>query len=56
MNMKLAQTFDPNITSSGHMDFNVERGGTLTQPSFSGQVHLTNVALRSTTCPTASAN
>ena len=45
MNMKLAQTLDPNITSSGEMNFNVEGGGTLTQPSFSGQVHLTNVAL-----------
>jgi translocation and assembly module TamB len=45
MNMKLAQTFDPSITSSGEMNFNVQGGGTLTQPSFSGQMHLTNVAL-----------
>jgi translocation and assembly module TamB len=45
VNMKLAQTFDPDITSSGHVDFNVEAGGTLTQPSFSGRMHLTNVAL-----------
>jgi translocation and assembly module TamB len=45
VNMKLAQTFDPEITSSGHVDFNVEAGGTLTQPSFSGRMHLTNVAL-----------
>jgi translocation and assembly module TamB len=45
INMKLAQTFDPDITSSGHVDFNVEANGTLTQPSFSGRMHLTNVAL-----------
>ena len=30
INMKLAQTFDPDITSSGHVDFNVEANGTLT--------------------------
>ena len=45
VNMKLAQTFDPDITSSGHVDFNVEANGTLTQPSFAGRMHLTNVAL-----------
>ena len=45
VNMKLAQTFDPDITSSGHVDFNVEANGTLSQPSFSGQMHLTDVAL-----------
>jgi translocation and assembly module TamB len=45
INMKLAQTFDPDITSSGHVDFNVEANGTLTQPSLSGSLHLTNVAL-----------
>ena len=45
VNMKLAQTFDPDITSSGHLDFNVEANGTLTQPSFSGRVHLSNVAM-----------
>jgi translocation and assembly module TamB len=45
INMKLAQTFDPDITSSGHVDFNVEANGTLTQPLLSGSLHLTNVAL-----------
>ena len=45
VNMKLAQTFDPDITSSGHVDFNVEANGTLTQPSFSGRMHLNDVAL-----------
>jgi translocation and assembly module TamB len=45
VNMKLAQTFDPDITSSGRLDFNVDAAGTLTQPSFSGRVQVTNVAL-----------
>ena len=45
VNMTLAQTFDPDIISSGHLDFNVEANGTLTQPSFSGRVHLSNVAM-----------
>ncbi len=45
VNMKLAQTFDPDITSSGHLDFNLDASGTLTQPSFSGRVRLTDVAL-----------
>jgi translocation and assembly module TamB len=45
INMALAQTFDPDITSSGHLDFNVNASGTVTQPLFSGRVHVTNVAL-----------
>lgn len=45
INMKLAQTFDPDITSSGHLEFNVNAGGTFSQPSFSGQVRISNVAL-----------
>src|SRR3984957_7067835 len=45
INMMLAQTFDPDITSSGHLDFNVNASGTITQPLFSGWVHLTNVAM-----------
>jgi translocation and assembly module TamB len=45
VNMKLAQTFDPDITSSGHVDFNLEAGGTLTKPSISGRMKLTNVGL-----------
>jgi translocation and assembly module TamB len=45
VNMKLVQTFDPDLTSSGHMDFNADISGTLSQPSFSGRVQLTDVAL-----------
>ena len=56
VNMKLAQTFDPDITSSGHVDFNVEANGTLTQPSFSGRMHLTNVALALNDLPNGISN
>ena len=45
INMKLAQTFDPDIISSGHLEFNVNARGTLSQPLFSGQVHVSDVAL-----------
>lgn len=45
INMTLAQMFDPDISSSGHVTFNVEAGGTLQQPSFSGKVRLANVSL-----------
>ena len=45
INMKLAQTFDSDITSSGHVDFNVNAAGTVKQPSFSGALHVKNVAL-----------
>jgi translocation and assembly module TamB len=45
VNMKLAQTFDSDITSSGHVDFNVVANGTLTQPSLSGSTQLKNVAM-----------
>jgi translocation and assembly module TamB len=56
VNMKLAQTFDPDITSSGHVDFNVEANGTLTQPSFAGRMHLTNVALALNDLPNGISN
>ena len=31
-NLRLAQSFDPNISSSGHMDFSVGATGTIDQP------------------------
>ena len=45
VNMKLAQTFDPDIISSGHVDFSVNAAGTVTKPALTGQVRLTNVAI-----------
>ena len=56
INMKLAQTFDPDITSSGHVDVNVNVTGTLTQPSFSGQMQLRNVAMALNDVPNGISN
>jgi translocation and assembly module TamB len=56
VNMKLAQTFDPDITSSGHVDFNVAAAGTLTRPSFTGQVQLTKVNIALSDLPNGLSN
>lgn len=45
INMALAQLFDPDITSTGHVRFNVEAGGTLRRPSMNGRVELADVSL-----------
>ena len=45
VNMKLAQTLDTDLTSSGHVDFNVNADGTITRPNLSGEVKFTNVAI-----------
>ena len=43
INMKIAQTFDSDIISSGHVDFDVDATGTFSVPSLNGQVRFTNV-------------
>ena len=43
INMKIAQTFDSDISASGHVDFNVDAAGTFSVPSLNGQVKFTNV-------------
>ena len=45
VNLRLAQSFDPNITSSGHVDFAVDAAGTMQEPNLTGQVKFTNVAI-----------
>jgi translocation and assembly module TamB len=45
VNLRLAQSFDPNINSSGHMDFSVGASGTIDQPNLTGQVHFADVAI-----------
>ena len=45
VNLKLAQSFDPNINSSGHVDFSVGATGTIDQPNLTGQVHFADVAI-----------
>jgi translocation and assembly module TamB len=56
VNMKLAQTFDSDITSSGHVDFNLLATGTLTQPSFSGSMQLKRVAMALNDLPNGISN
>jgi translocation and assembly module TamB len=45
VNMKLAQTVDEDILSSGHVDLKVDAGGTLGDPNLSGTVRFRNVAV-----------
>ena len=45
VNLRLAESFDPNITSSGHMDFSVGASGTIDQPNLTGQVKFVDVAI-----------
>ncbi|HKR28006.1 MAG TPA: translocation/assembly module TamB domain-containing protein, partial [Acidobacteriaceae bacterium] len=43
VNMALAQTLDPDIISSGHVDFTVAAEGTTENPDLTGNVKFTNV-------------
>jgi len=45
VNMKLAQTVDPDIISSGRVDLTMNAGGTTSEPSLSGKVQFHNVAM-----------
>jgi len=45
VNMKLAQTLDPDIISSGHVDLTMDAGGSMSSPSLSGKVQFKNVAI-----------
>lgn len=45
VNMKLAQTVNPDIASSGRMDFTLDARGTIEQPDLAGQVRFTNAAM-----------
>jgi translocation and assembly module TamB len=45
VNMKLAQTLDSDLTSSGHVDFNVDANGTFAHPSLTGDVKFTDVSV-----------
>jgi translocation and assembly module TamB len=56
VNMKLAQTFDPDITSSGHVDFDITALGTLRRPSLIGQVRLTRVNIALNDLPNGLSN
>ena len=45
VNAKLAQSFSPEISSSGHIDFNLTAQGALKQPDLEGQFNFNNVNL-----------
>ena len=45
MNAKLAQSFNQQISSSGHIDFNITAQGALKTPDLEGQVNFNNVNL-----------
>ncbi|HXB61506.1 MAG TPA: translocation/assembly module TamB domain-containing protein [Acidobacteriaceae bacterium] len=45
VNMKLAQSVDPDILSSGHVDLTMDAGGTTAKPSLTGKVQFRNVAM-----------
>ena len=45
VNMKLLQTLEPDVTSSGQVTFNMNAGGTFDRPELTGQVKLSNVAM-----------
>ncbi len=45
VNLKLLQTLNPNVTSSGQMTFSMDAGGTFERPDLTGQVKLANVGV-----------
>ncbi len=51
INLKLAQSFNPNLHSSGHVDFHLDASGTLQKPDLGGQVKFTNATLEMQTLP-----
>jgi translocation and assembly module TamB len=42
MNLKLAESFNSDLNSSGFADFNVSIGGVITRPTVQGEVRITN--------------
>lgn len=45
VNMRLAQVFNPDLTASGLVDFNLDAGGTTARPDLRGNVQFKNVAV-----------
>lgn len=45
VNMKLLQTLNPNVTSSGQVTFSMDAGGSFERPELTGQVKLANVSM-----------
>src|SRR6185437_13344598 len=51
VNMKLAQSFNNNVRSSGRVDFQINADGTVRQPALTGDVKFTDVAFAMLTLP-----
>jgi len=51
VNLKILQTFDPDLLSSGQITFSVDANGALAAPDYSGSVHINNAALALTDLP-----
>jgi translocation and assembly module TamB len=45
VNMRLVQTLDSDLTADGHVDFNVDAGGTFEKPALTGNMKFTNVSI-----------
>lgn len=45
VNMKLVQTLDSDLSGAGHVDFNVDAGGTFERSRLTGNVKFTNVSI-----------
>lgn len=56
VNMKLAQSFNSNITSSGRVDFSVDAAGTFAHPALTGDVKFTDVAFAMLNFPNGLSN
>lgn len=53
LNVKLAESFNSQIASSGEIQFKVQAAGSMHRPQLTGQLHLANVALSYDEAPTS---
>ncbi|MCU1307904.1 MAG: hypothetical protein JWN45_2599 [Acidobacteriaceae bacterium] len=51
VNLQLAQLFDPDITSSGQMRFNINSYGATTDPNVQGKIELVNTTFKTVDMP-----
>jgi translocation and assembly module TamB len=56
VNAALLQTFDPDLTSTGHANLNVRVGGTVEKPVMEGRVEVAHVSLSNIDLPAALAD
>jgi translocation and assembly module TamB len=51
VNLEIAKLFDPDVTSSGEMRFDINSFGARTNPDVQGQIHITNANFTSNSAP-----